>query len=373
MIFYPIFIIQLVAGFINWGNTSTLPSEGLKLESSKKGITFLFLVCIYFPLCSILPLGALEWLNKQRKSNNRPIPVKIPRDAAGLIYSTLHDFYVVDDLKGFTVNNAVRRSEVNLNKGLRTIACGSIVHSLIVSIEIWLFGVLDVTLTPMISNELSYLIKGFNFTIILVSLMILAVLLAQHSFELRLSGYRFHFAKKAPSMEEYFKEHYLNLQKTWNSVIYASLLVSFIMLFYLLMEGSALSLFHIQNWERHIITLVFVIADIITFCSDSSVMKWGSLPGSFCCLSLAIFWFLVPSENHNDSSQSKGHDRHLLLFYPLLVRLTVVFVRFLKDACHHFYLQVPWTMEEWAVLKRIGLGFAVVICCWISSLMYSIS
>lgn len=74
---YGISLIQLICGFIYWGSTSLdEPSNNLK------GQTFVFLIFIYIPLRSLLPLGGVAWLNQQRILQNKPPPIKFSRDVA---------------------------------------------------------------------------------------------------------------------------------------------------------------------------------------------------------------------------------------------------------------------------------------------------
>ena len=230
-VFYAIFSIQLIAGLFYWASTSTLPSNGL--EPVK---TVVFLTLIYIPLRFLLPFAAVEHLNWLRKPYNSSLPVKVPQAANSSMYSALKDFYSPRDLEFFTVNNAARRSEMNLDRGLQTIVLGSIFHSFMVTVQLWLLGVLDVTLPLWIPNQASFVVTAFNFLASFSSLMIIGIVLAQHSFEARISGYRFDFARKGTLiMEEYFKRPYDELRRTWGSLIIASSCFVLAMFLYVLL------------------------------------------------------------------------------------------------------------------------------------------
>ena len=372
-VYYTILVIQLIAGLLCCATTLHCSL----LDTGKRTRTLVFLSVVYFPLRVALPFVALLQLNWLRTSSNSPFPITVPQNAYNSLYITLRNIYSHYDLKAFTGSNAARKSVMNLDRGLMKRVRGSILHSFMAAVALWLLGVLDVNLPPWIPNVFSAGVTVLNFLGIFSCLFIQGIVLTQQSFETTVSGYRFDLAKEGTlSDQKYFQPPYKQLRGTWNSLTITSF---FIILCHALFEEKSSFPFQGLNEECQalwkVTAVVFLAADLFSFWSDSRVMAWGSLPASCCCLAvLAASLFHGDSHNGCRSSQALGHARHLLMSHLLLVRLVVVFLRPIVLAYHHWRSSFTWTNSEIStvIMSVIGLGIAIYSTSGVGSILYSV-
>lgn len=327
------------------------------------------LIVVFFTIRLVFPLAAVSKLCDLTKATNNSLTITIPENALSSLYRTIRKLYHQQDLQTFTVNNAMRRSEMNLDRGLCILAGASGLHSLLVTVELLLAGVLDVDTYPFL--------REIDFIGVFISLLMVGMVLTQNGFEIMISGYRLDFDMDGTQSDKtHFKGPYEQIRHTWNGTTMAAFLLSALLYVIFMISDKDSFPFKIPSEQDRvywiIIAITFSAADLLAFCAQSKLISWLSVPMDFI---LVIVMAAAPSLLGGNNigiliKASVGDARHLLLLHLILVRIIVVFLR----PMIFIYCHWPASRSYPDILISLAsiLGLVLALWSWICSIRYSI-